>query len=54
MITYLTLYLFIGLFLGFRAESFSKGTSEWDNFVRIFVIILWPISLIFVIKEYLK
>jgi len=54
MITYLTLYLTIGLILGFSAESFSKGTSEWDNFVRIFVIILWPISLIFVIKEYLK
>ncbi len=54
MITYLTIYFAIGLILGFSAESFSQGTSEWDNFVRIFVIVLWPVSLIFVIKEYLK
>ena len=54
MITYLTIYFAIGIILGFSAESFSQGASEWDNFVRIFVIILWPISLIYVIKEYLK
>tara|TARA_B100002019_G_scaffold276737_1_gene275840 strand:+ start:822 stop:986 length:165 start_codon:yes stop_codon:yes gene_type:complete len=54
MITYLTIYLAIGLILGFSAESFSQGTSEWDNFVRIFVIVLWPVSLMFIIKEYLK
>ena len=54
MITYLTIYFAIGLILGFSAESFSKGTAEWDNFVRIFVIVLWPVSLMFVIKEYLK
>ena len=54
MITYLTIYFAIGIILGFSAESFSQGASEWDNFVRIFVIILWPISLIYIIKEYLK
>ena len=54
MITYLTIYFAIGIILGFSAESFSQGTSEWDNFIRIFVIILWPISLIYIIKEYLK
>ena len=54
MITYLTIYFSIGLLLGFSAESFSQGTAEWDNFVRIFVIVLWPVSLMFVIKEYLK
>ena len=54
MITYLTIYLAIGLILGFSAESFSQETTEWNNFVRMFVIILWPLSLIFVVKEYLK
>ena len=54
MITYLTIYFAIVIILGLSAESFSQGTSEWDNFVRIFVIILWPISLIYIIKEYLK
>ena len=54
MITYLTIYFAIGIILGFSAESFSQGASEWDNFIRIFVIILWPISLIYIIKEYLK
>ena len=54
MITYLTIYFAIGIILGFSAESFIQGASEWDNFVRIFVIILLPISLIYIIKEYLK
>tara|TARA_R110001583_G_scaffold191885_1_gene357737 strand:+ start:314 stop:466 length:153 start_codon:yes stop_codon:yes gene_type:complete len=50
----MTVYLAIGLIFGFSIEVLSPSEEKWDNFTRIFVILLWPLAIIYVLREYLK